>query len=207
MKLQKVIVIGAGGHARSCLDVIEQVGGYEICGLVGLASDVHSEKFGYSVIGTDSDLESLRVVHNCALIGVGQIESADIRIRIHRKLEMLGFELPVFISPIAYVSPHAKIGAGTIVQHGAIVNSGATIGENCIINSGALIEHDVKVGNHCHISTSVTLNGDVCVGDETFVGSGSVVREGVTIGGGCLIGMKLSVRKNLSDNSRFTGSH
>ena len=36
----------------------------------------------------------------------------------------------------------AKIGHGTVIMHGAIVNSGSVIGEN-VLNSKALIEHDL----------------------------------------------------------------
>ena len=32
--------------------------------------------------------------------------------------------MPSIISPLAYVSPKAKIGEGTIVMHGAIINKG-----------------------------------------------------------------------------------
>ncbi len=49
----------------------------------------------------------------------------DLRIRLYERLRQLGFEMPVVMSPRAYVSRHASVGEGTIVMHGAIVNAGA----------------------------------------------------------------------------------
>ena len=47
MRKSELIVIGAGGHSRSCIDTIEQEGKYKIAGLVGLGQEVGSSQFGY----------------------------------------------------------------------------------------------------------------------------------------------------------------
>ena len=203
----QLILIGAGGHARSCIDVIEEQGYFQIAGLVGFPEQRDSQQldYGYAVIGADSDLSSLANIYEHALITIGQTQSAGHRIRLYQEITQLGFQLPVIIASTAYVSPHATIGAGTIVMHGAIVNAGAQIGNNCIINSRALIEHDARVEDHCHISTGAILNGDVTVGSGSFIGSGSVTKHGITIGNGCVVGMGTSVRHNLSDQLCFTG--
>lgn len=200
-----LILIGAGGHSHSCIDVIEQHGQYQIAGLVGLSEEMHSRHLGYSVIATDSNLAELAKAYQYALIAVGQIRSADGRIRLYQQATELGFQLPAIIAPTAHVSRHAIIGAGTIVMHGAIVNAGARVGSNCIINTRALLEHDATVEDHCHISTGAILNGDVCIGAGSFVGSGCILKEGVTLGKGCMVGMGLSVRHNLADHARFVG--
>lgn len=201
-----MILIGAGGHAHACIDVIEQHGQYRIAGLVGKPEEMHIRRFGYSVIATDGELPQLAKEYQYALIAVGQIQSPDSRIRLYRQATELGFQLPVIIAPAAYVSRHATIGAGTIVMHGAIVNAGARIGSNCIINSRALIEHDATVEDHCHISTGAILNGDVRIDTGSFVGSGCVIKEGMSIGKGCTVGMGLSVRQDLADQARFVGN-
>lgn len=205
MSKANLILIGAGGHAHACIDVIEQCDQYRIAGLVGVQEEMHTWQLGYSVIATDDDLLELAKAYQYAFITVGQIKSPDIRIRLYQQTAKLGFQLPVIISPTAHVSRHANIGAGSIVMHGAIVNAGANVGENCIINTRAVIEHDAKVENHCHVSTGAILNGDVYIGAGSFVGSGSVVKEGVSIGKGCVVGMGLSVRHNQADHARFVG--
>lgn len=186
---QPLLLVGAGGHAVSCIDVIETHGGFAVAGLIGSAAEVGRKVLGYEVIGTDADLPGLLGRISNALIGVGQIRSADTRVRLFETLQRVGFRLPTIVSPRAHVSRHATVGEGTIVMHGAVVNAGAKLGRNCIVNSSALIEHDVIVGDHCHISTGAILNGDVRVGLAAFVGSRATVREGKVIGDRCVIGM------------------
>lgn len=200
-----IILIGAGGHAHSCIDVIEQQGQYQIAGLVGMPQEMHDKHLGYKVIASDDDLPQLLKEYNYALISLGQILSPSSRIRLYLQAVKLGFQLPVIIASTAYVSRHATLGSGTIVMHGAVVNAGVRVGENCIINNRSLLEHDSTVEDHCHISTGTILNGGVTIGKGSFVGSGTVIKEGVKIGKDCVIGMGLSVRSNQADYSRYTG--
>jgi sugar O-acyltransferase (sialic acid O-acetyltransferase NeuD family) len=201
-----LILLGAGGHAHACVDVIEQHGRYEIAGLVGMPEEVNSTSLGYSVIASDRDLPELAKSCRYALVTVGQIGSAVNRMRLYRLATELGFELPAIVSPLAYVSRHAVIGAGTIVMHGAIVNAGARLGDNCIVNTRALIEHDATIEDHCHISTGAILNGNVRLGAGSFVGSGSTIREGVALGKASVVGMGVTVRHDQPDGARFVGN-
>ena len=204
MTKPSIILIGAGGHARSCIDVIEKQGYFQIAGLVGLPEQLQTRHLGYAVIGTDSNLSELAKAYQYAIITIGQIQTAEHRIRLFQQAIQLGFQLPIIIAPTAYVSRHATLGDGSIVMHGSIVNSGVIVGNNCIINTRALIEHDATVEDHCHISTGAILNGDVTVGTGSFIGSGSVIKQGIVIEKSCLVGMGLTVRHNLSNDSRFT---
>ena len=206
MNKPSLILIGAGGHAHACIDVIEQQGQYQIAGLIGMPEEMHARHLGYSVIGSDSDLPQLAKEYQYVLITVGQIRSPDSRIRLYQQAIQLGFQLPVIIAPSAHVSRHTTIDIGSIVMHGAIVNAGARVGDNCIINTRALVEHDATVEDHCHVSTGAILNGDVHIGAGSYVGSGSVIKEGVMLGKGCIVGMGLSVRYNQADHARFTGN-
>ena len=54
----------------------------------------------------------------------------------------MGFELPTVISPRAYVSKYASLGARIVVMHDSLVNTGANIGNNFILNTKSLVEHD-----------------------------------------------------------------
>ncbi len=200
-----LVLIGAGGHARSCIDVIEQEGKFRIAGLVGVTEEVDSSVLNYDVIGTDAELDELASRVKYALITLGHIASSEDRIRLFDLSVKAGFALPTIIAPSAYVSPHANIGAGTIVMHGAIINAGAVVGRNCIINSRALIEHGTQVADHCHVSTGAILNGNTAIGIGSFIGSGATIKEGVLVGSRSLVGMGLSLRHDLSENSVFLG--
>ena len=186
---EKIILVGGGGHCKSCIDVIEQEGRFEIAGIVERADHTQTDTIlGYPVLGTDNDLPTLRKTYGYALVTVGQIKTPETRIRLYERLMAVGFELPVVVSPLAYVSQHAQIGSGTIVMHHALVNAGAEIGANCIINTKALVEHDVALGDHCHISTGAILNGGTIVLKGTFVGANATCRQNVTLGENSVVG-------------------
>ena len=179
--LKSIVIMGAGGHAKSCVDVIESTGKYRIVGLTGKPSDVGCMVLGYPVIGTDETLPKLRKKPDCLALGIGSIRSTELREQCYKKARELGFELPVIVSSSATVSVHCKIGAGTIVFHGSVVNASAEIGACNIINSGSLIEHDAKTGDFCHISTGVIINGSTILGDRCFIGSGSVLANNLVV--------------------------
>lgn len=201
MSRPAILLVGAGGHARACIDVIEQDGRFDVAGLVGLPAEMGTSILGYPVLGGDEDLPELVGRYPYALVVVGQIKSPAGRIRLFETLEKLNFRLPAIVSSRAYVSRHAAIGNGTIVMHGAIVNAGVVIGRNCIINSLALVEHDSRVGDHTHVSTGALINSSVSIGEGTFVGSGATVRQGASIGNRCVIGMGHRVLADCADGS------
>ena len=184
---QKIILIGGGGHCKSVIDVIEQEDKYEIAGIVDLKEKNGQNILGYPIIASDEDLPELVKEYTNFHITMGFIKNPTRRKQILEILKKTKAVLPVIVSPIAYVSKHARIAAGTVIMHNAQVNAGATIGENCIINSRALIEHDANVGDNCHISTGAIINGDVTVGNECFVGSGAVTVQGTKIPDGSFI--------------------
>lgn len=195
-----LILVGGGGHCHSVIDVIEEAGKFRIAGIVDVKERAGEKIMGYRIIGSDADLERLAKEYTFFLVTVGQIKTYISRLRIYELLRSMGAVMASIISPNAYVSRHAHIGAGTVILHGATVNAGAVIGENCIINSHALVEHGVEIGSHCHISTGSIINGEARIGDRTFVGSGSVIRQGLEIGSGCIVGAGSLVLKDIGDD-------
>lgn len=192
---EKLILLGGGGHCKSCIDVIEQEGRYQIVGILDLPEKVGKKILGYDVIGTDKDLFSYIKEVKYYLITVGQIKSVVKRIALWKMVKEAQGNLPVIISSLAYVSKSANIDEGTIIMHNALINVDAKIGKNCIINSKALIEHDAAIGDNCHISTAAVINGGVVIGNNTFVGSNSVIRQNVSIPENSLIQANSFIKK------------
>ncbi len=199
--MTSLLLIGGGGHCRSCIDVIEATRKYSIRGIAQKTGHQKLPVLGYPTLGFDEDLQRLIAETSEALITVGQIKTPDTRIRLFNLIKSLGAKLPIIQSPTAYRSPRSDLGEGTILMHRCLVNVNATIGTNCIINSLALIEHDVKIGDHCHISTGSRINGDVSIGEGTFIGSGCVIKEGITIGSRVVIGAGQVVFKDIPDEA------
>lgn len=180
---EKIVLIGGGGHCHSVIDVIEQENKYEIIGIVDTKENIGKEVLDYKIIACDDDLETIFLSCKNAFITVGQIESNKIRVKIYNKLKEIGFDLPVIISPLAYVSNHSSIEEGTIIMHHALVNANTKIGKNCIINTKALIEHDCVVEDNCHISTASVINGGVRVKENSFFGSNATSKQSIEIDG------------------------
>lgn len=176
---KKLILIGGGGHCKSCIDVIEQLGLYEIGGIIDKQEYVGQTVLGYKIIGIDSQIEKFAKEDYNFLITIGQINSSQIRYKLYNKLLKCNAKLATIISPRAYVSKHAVVEKGTVIMHDALVNAGAHIGKNCIINSKALIEHDAIIGDHCHISTAAIINGGTEIKNGSFIGSNAVSKENV----------------------------
>jgi len=199
--VKSLLLIGGGGHCKSCIDVIEAEGKYKIAGIVNQTDGCCESVLGYEVLGGDDNLAELYKKHPNALITVGQIKNADLRVKLFQQVQRLGFELPTIISPRAYVSKNASLGIGTIVMHDALVNTEAKIGNNCILNTKSLVEHDAIVEDHCHISTSGVVNGGTVIREKTFIGSNTITKEYITVGKNSVIGGGLRVVSDVRENT------
>ena len=191
--MKKIILIGGGGHCKSCIDVIENENKYKIIGIIDKKENtsLHYKFF------TETHLNKKLIKNNYAFVTVGQIKNYKVRVKLFNKIKDLGFKIPTIISPLSYISKHAVIGKGTIVMHGAIVNAGATIGDNCIINTNSLIEHDVVIGDNTHVSTEATINGGAVIGNKVFIGSRSIIKDNISVGDCSIVGASLYIKKNL----------
>lgn len=206
MTKKSIILIGGGGHCKSCIDLILSTNLYSIAGIVDVKEKIGQKVLDFSVIAADDSLDELAGNYDCFAITVGQIKSPVARIRVYDRLRLLGASLPVIVSPNAYVSPFATLGEGTMVFHHAVINAAARIGANCIINNKALVEHDAVIGNHCHVSTATILNGNIVVGNGTFIGSNATVRQGIDIGNFCIVGAGSVVLTDILSNTIVAGA-
>lgn len=179
--MKNLYLIGGGGHCHSCIDVIEAEGKFIIRGIIDQKENLDKKVLGYDIVGTDDDLEKFISSDNYFIITVGQIKTAQIRMKIYNILKSMNANIATIVSPRAYVSAHAKIGEGSIVMHNALINANARVGVNTILNSKCLVEHDVVIEDHCHISTAAILNGNCHIERESFIGSNSVLKEGIMV--------------------------
>jgi sugar O-acyltransferase (sialic acid O-acetyltransferase NeuD family) len=198
--MDKIIVIGGGGHAKVVIDALLASGKYKIAAVLDPALRKGAEVLGVKVAGGDNELPRFfrSGVKNC-IIAIGSVGDISQRGKLYLKAEETGFNFPVLIHPKAIVSKYSCLGDGTFVAAGAVVNAGAVVGINCIINTGAVVEHDCRLGDFVHISPNATLCGNVTVNDGAHVGAGSTVIEGLSIGKNALIGAGSMVAGNVGD--------
>ena len=193
---KKLIIVGAGGHAKTCLEVAESSKKFKIIGFIDNKMKF-DEIFSKLKIFNDRSLNTILKITKNIHIGVGQIKSAKLRIKLFKKYKNKGFCFPVLIHADAYVSKYSSVGEGTLVGINCIINANCKIGCNTIINNKSLIEHDTTIGDNCHISTGTIINGNCTVGDNTFIGSGSIIHNNISIGKNCVVASGSIIKKNL----------
>ncbi len=204
--MKEIILIGGGGHCKVCIEILENTGNFKISGIVDKKEKIGKKVLGYPIIASDDDLNYLVKNYRYFLITIGQIKSAEKRKDLFERIKSFGGEFPVLISPYSKVSPHSKIGEGTVIMDNVIINPDVNIGKNCIINTGAVIEHDCEIGDHCHISTGVILNGSVKIGNETFIGSNTTVSNNISITENVVIGAGSVVIKDITESGVYVGN-
>lgn len=198
--MEKIILIGGGGHCTSIIDTIKSSKLYDIVGIIDIREKIGEEINHIKIIDCDDNLNIYRKEVSNAFIAIGSIGNVNIRKEIFGKLKKLEFNLPFIIDKNAIISENATIGCGTFIGKGVIVNSGASIGENCIINSGAIIEHDCKIGDFVHIAPGSTVCGGVKIKDNSHIGAGSVILQYNNIGHDTIIGAGSVVIRDISNN-------
>jgi UDP-perosamine 4-acetyltransferase len=190
--MEKLIVLGAGGHARSVLDILLQNDDFD---LVGCINPVPGEVLGQPVIGND---DQLGVLYSNGIRKIF-VAIGDNRLRkeLFHKVLSLGFEPVNIISRYAMISQRVNLGRGICVMAGAVLNVNTVIGDNCIINTRCSIDHDCSIGQSSHIAPGVTLSGSVQAGEGVHIGTGSAVIDGITIGAWSYIGSGAAVVKDI----------
>ena len=190
---KKIVLYGAGGHAKVIRDILEAQG-WSVAGVVDDNPNL-TEFMGKEVLHGVNDASPIIVS-----IGIN-----GIRRKVVEKLAPATvFETA--IHPSAIVSPHATIAEGTVVMQGAIVQSCVQVGKHSIINTGASVDHDCVLGDFVHVSPHATLCGNVSVGEGTWIGAGAVVIPGIRIGKNCIIGAGSVVVKDLPDGVKAYGN-
>ena len=202
---EKLVVFGAGGHAKVVIDIIEQQGNYEIAGLLD-DDPRHQGKrfFGYPVLGTRADLPALfsaQLRH--AIVTIGDNAS---RAAVAAHLDQHGWRLASAVHPRATIGRGVNIGPGSIVMAGCVVNADATLGSQVIVNTGATVDHDCRIEDAVHIAPGCHLCGGVSVGQGSLLGAGSTVTPGVSIGCNVIVGAGSTVIRDVADGARVSGS-
>lgn len=206
MSLQKIILIGAGGHCKSVIDVIEACNIYSIEGILAHEIKAGELLLGYPVLGGDEEIARFITAGFVFHIAIGQIASNTARVRLYERIKRAGGIIPTIISPKAYVSKHASISEGSIIMHHAFINASVNIGKNCIVNTGAVIEHDCIIGSNCHVATGAYINGNCIVEDNSFIGSNATIIQGIKIGSKGIIAAGSVVIKNTLPEKLYAGN-
>lgn len=205
---ERVVILGAGGHARVVLEAVRLEGRYDPAGFLEADPDRWGGRLsGLPILGGDELLPEMKdrgVLR--FVVGLGGVGDLKPRTALFEAAQKAGLEPIRAVHPRAVVSGEARIGPGAVVLAKAVLNPGAYLGSNVIVNTGALVEHDCLIEDHAHIATGAVLGGGVKVGPGAHVGAGAVIRQGIAIGSGALVGAGAVVVRDVEPGAVVVGN-
>ncbi len=188
-----IIIIGASGHGKVLADIAMKNGYSNIL----FFDDDNTKKqcTGFPVKGK---VEAAKNMIEDKIIAIGNpLLRKEIKEKIGKTVSL--------IHPNAIIGRMVKIGEGTAIMAGVVINSDTRIGSCCIINTSSSIDHDCKIGNYVHISVGAHVAGSCIIGDSTWIGAGATVSNNIEICDNCIIGAGAVVVKNITEPGVYVG--
>jgi sugar O-acyltransferase (sialic acid O-acetyltransferase NeuD family) len=192
--VRRVVVVGAGGHAKVVVATLQAAGSE-----VPLVLDDAPGKHGSALGGVEVQGPVAALLGGEAICAIG-----DNRTR-QRVVGELVTAWATAVHPAAIVHPSAKVGPGTVVFAGAIVQPDAVLGAHVIVNTGATVDHDCRLGDFVHVAPGAHLCGGVVVEEGALLGVGCAVSPGVRIGAWATVGAAAAVVADVPAGATVVG--
>ena len=195
--MKKLVIIGSGGHGKVVAD-IARLNGYEE---IVFLDDNNESGYcsNYTVIG---GCELIKDITDDFFVAIGNPRTRE---RLHKILTDSDKNIATLIHPNAVIGENVKIGQGSVVMAGAVVNPCTEIGEGCIINTCSSVDHDSNVSDFVHIAVGAHLCGTVSVGTRTWIGAGAVVINNLNVCDDCTVGAGAVVVKDIKEEGTYVG--
>lgn len=205
--MKRVVIIGAGAHGREVAEILRhQHSRPEAPEAIGFVDDNLELRgriiAGLPVLGNWTWFEEAAAAEIAVICASG---FSNVRYQMAQRARALGLSFANAISPMAYLSPNARIGEGVVIYANTTACTGSSIGDHAIINAGAVISHDTQLGDYTTVNPGVNLAGNVSVGEGCFLGIGCSVIQGITIGAWTTVGAGAAVIRNLPANVTAVG--
>lgn len=204
---EKLILFGAGGHARVLIDSLLSITSDIECVLLDADKSRHgSQVFSFPILGDDSLIPTLvgRGFSSFA-VAMGGIGQFGLRRRLFERAVSAGLEPRIIRHNSAVISPNAVLEGGVQVLAGAVINASALVREDVIINTGAIVEHDCVVGRHVHLAPRSCILGGATIEDEVHLGAGAIIRENLRIGARAVVGAGAVVVRDVPPDTTVVG--
>ena len=208
MEKEKIVIIGAGQHARVVLYNVEEQNKYEVIGFLDSDDNRIGKIFeGKEILGNyqKENLKefSKKMGTNKFFIGFGNMKY---RKKVFDYFINNGWEAVNIIHPNAVVSKNARLGKGILIECGCLITPNPIIGDNVVVNTGSQVNHDNIIEDNVYIASGVILSGGIKIGENTLLDDGVIVTLGCSVGKNSLIGAGAVVTKNIPDEVVAYGS-
>lgn len=200
-----IYMIGCGDHGVVVLNALLE-GGAAVAGILDPGRRTGERILGIPVIGDDTVLETLDASRVALVNGVGANPRTEARTSLFLRLKQRGFAIHTVQGGGVIVGRECRIGEGSQLLAGVVLQPRVTLGENALINTRVVVEHDCTLEPHAVISPNATLCGNVTVGEAAFVGAAAVIRPGVIVGARAIVGMGSVVIEDVPDDYMVAGN-
>lgn len=197
--MNKLIIIGAGGHGRVVADIAQRVGSYDEISFLDDAEPTAG--FGYAYLGKIDDFHKFIDAYDM-FVAIG---NNDIRKTITIKLAEKHARLATIVAPDAVIGNNVTVGVGSVILSGVVVNTGSKIGKGVIVNAGSILDHDCVVEDFCHIAVGARLCGSVFVGANSWIGAGTTAKSNVRICNNCTVEIGSAIVSDLKEPGPYAG--
>ncbi len=199
-----IILLGGGGHALVCLDLLIRCK-RQIIGYVALTPSKQIEKQLIPFIGNELLPASYPPQDITLVNGVGWAVGSFRRQHLFEEMKRQGYSFATLVHDHAVVAESVILAEGAQVMAGAVVQAEASIGANSVINTRASVDHESCIGDHTHVAPGVTLCGGIHVGNGVLIGAGSTVIQGISIGERSVVGAGSVVVRNVPADTLVVG--
>lgn len=169
--MNKLIIVGAGGHGRCCLDIAREKYDEIIFLDDGLAGQTVND---CKVVGKISEMKALFPEYLDIFIAVG---NNTFRKQLFNQAKEIGYNIITLISNEATVSKYASIKQGSVIFPYAVIEPNAMIGNNCIICANATINHDAIIHDDCLINTGSIVRSSVILSEKVHISSRCIIAK------------------------------
>lgn len=205
----RLLVVGAGGHAREVLDLVEacnRAGSTEF-EVLGLLADDEPDpaalaRHQLAHLGTVGDGLRAAAAGTAYLVGIG---SGAVRGRVDRLARSLGLVAPVLVHPLAVVGSHTVLGEGCLLFSHTSVTTNVRLGRHVHLNRGATVGHDSVLAHYVTLHPQAVVSGGCRIGAASMLGTSSAVIELVEVGAGCTVGAGAAVVRDVADGLTVVG--
>jgi sugar O-acyltransferase (sialic acid O-acetyltransferase NeuD family) len=196
----RVIVIGGSDQGRQAIDIIEEIGGMEVVGVLDQRAKNGDPVAGYPVLGSDEQLTECAASSGATgfVVAIGD-NSARHRVLRREMARAPHLEPLRVVHPSAVVARSAAIGPASIIMAGVVVSNGCRVGTGALLGTLSSLDHDSVLGDGASLAPGVTTGGGVRVGERTAIGLGANVIHGVAIGSDTVVGAGALVVDDLPD--------
>lgn len=202
MHTDRLLLIGAGGHAKVVADAVLATG---VSRDRLIVRDGNPARAGTKLLGIPVVCPELDVSISGVPVHVA-IGANGVRRVLADQVSSHGCPLATVAHPLSILSAHAELADGVFVAARAVVAPSARIGRGAIINHGAIVDHDCEVFDFVHVAPGAVLGGSVTVAAEVLIGAGAVILPGISIGKGAVIGAGAVVTKHVPAGQTWVGT-